>query len=635
MVMVQDDNLSAVLREFASTLVTDFPIQGILNHLVGRIVEVLAVSGAGVTLISPGIAPHYVAASDGAALTFEKLQTELGQGPCVVAYETGEPVTVVDLANDGRFPEFGPAAVAAGMAAVFTFPLRHGAEQLGALDLYRDVPGMLDAQDMAAAQTLADVASAYILNARARQEALDISDRFRDSALRDPLTGLPNRALLHQRIDHAALRARRSHTTAAMLFVDLDRFKKVNDTHGHATGDLLLIRVAERLAAAIRPGDTLARVSGDEFVILCEDLAHREDAEVLAARIAAAFTAPYAVGEVSLVISASVGIAYAGPGQTVSTQLVIDADTAMYQAKRRGGAAHRVLDLREAQAAHERDDLESDLRIALAEGAAGLDVAYQPIVRTKDGLMIGVEALLRWTHPVRGPVPALTAISIAELSGLIGDLGSWVLRRACTDRAGWLQACLERPLKLSVNVSAHQLMNPGFSNAVAEVLTATGTEPASLVLEVTEGIFIEDGARAMTVLADLKAFGVRLALDDFGTGYCSLNYLRRFPVDILKIDQSFVADLDVDPVDRAVVSSVTELAHVLGMTVTAEGVENDRQRQHVLAIGCESAQGYFYARPMRAADITAHLTGAAGHPVRLPPIPAPRDAQPATIRSTG
>ncbi len=359
--MVGEDSLSSVLRDFARTMVTDFPIQSILDHLVERIVDVLSVTGAGVTLISPGMAPQYVAASDEAALHFERLQTELGQGPCLLAYESGEPVAVPDPASDSRFPKFGPAAVSAGMAAVFAFPLRHGPGRLGALDLYRDTPGPLDPQDTSAAQTLADVAAAYLLNAQARERALDVSDRFRESALHDALTGLPNRVLLAQRLAHAA---RRSRSNAAVLFADIDRFKRINDTYGHAIGDELLIAVAQRLSAVVRPGDTLARVSGDEFVFLCEDLSHVNDVELLAARIEKAFTTPFSLPGAEVSVTASVGIAYAGLGGAVTNELVTNADIAMYQAKRSGGGVHRVIDLRAAKEAHDRTRLEQDLRKA-------------------------------------------------------------------------------------------------------------------------------------------------------------------------------------------------------------------------------------------------------------------------------
>jgi diguanylate cyclase (GGDEF)-like protein len=346
--VVDDRTLALVLSEFARTLITDFPIQSILDHLVDRIVDVLAVTGAGVTLISPGAAPHYVAASDAAALDFERLQTEVEQGPCLAAFTAREAVSVPDLAHDDRFPLFAPAALEQGMAAVFAFPLRHGDECLGALDLYRDVAGELDRDDLQAAQTLADVVAAYLLNAQLRQEAQEQSDRFRTGSLHDALTGLPNRTLLQQRIEHAAERAQRSHTRVAVLFADLDRFKQVNDTHGHAAGDELLIAVARRLSAVLRPGDTLARVSGDEFVILCEDLADVADADRLAARVHHAFTDPFDVAGAHTTLSASVGIAYTGPGETVTNQLVANADIAMYRAKRAGRSNQQIIDLLDA-----------------------------------------------------------------------------------------------------------------------------------------------------------------------------------------------------------------------------------------------------------------------------------------------
>ena len=328
--MVHEEKLSSVLSEFARTLATDFPIQGILDHLVERIVGVLPITSAGVTLISDGEAPHYIAASDESALRFEKLQTEIEQGPCLAAYKTGDAVSVPDLAIDVRFPEFSPAAVEAGLAAVFTFPLRHADGRLGALDLYRDTAGDLDRHNMAAAQTLADVAAAYLINAQAREEAEETSNQFRHSALHDPLTGLANRLLLQERLEHAAQRARRSHTNAAILFVDLDHFKQVNDTHGHQVGDELLIAVAHRLTSVVRPEDTLARVSGDEFVFLCEDLHGASDVEILAQRVDAAFAKPFVLDGVELTITASVGVASAGPGEQISEHLVVMADSAMY-----------------------------------------------------------------------------------------------------------------------------------------------------------------------------------------------------------------------------------------------------------------------------------------------------------------
>jgi diguanylate cyclase (GGDEF)-like protein len=598
---MDDDKLSAVLSEFARTLATDFPIQGILDHLVKCIVDVLPISAAGVTLISADLAPHYIAASDASALRFERLQTELGEGPCVSAYESGEAVSVPDMATDHRYPQFVPAALKAGLAAVFTFPLRHGEGRLGALDLYRETAGGLDVHDMAAAQTLADVATAYLLNARARDDARATSDSFQHSALHDPLTGLPNRALLHERLDHAALRASRSHTTAGVLFADLDHFKRVNDTHGHHVGDELLIAVAQRLSALVRPGDTLSRFSGDEFVFLCEDMATGADVEALGKRVEDAFEQPFSLTGGLIAVTASVGMAYAGPGEEISDELLVKADTAMYQAKRKGGGAHQVIDLREAMQEKDRTTLESDLAAAFAGDK--LDVAYQPILRCSDDTIVAAEALLRWTDPGRGFVAPLTMVAAAEQSGLIVQIGAWILERACRDRGHWLDR--GTAVDVSVNVSARQLMSRTFPATVAAILKRTGMDPAALVLEITENVFIEDIERAMTVLVDLKELGIRLAVDDFGTGYSSLTYLRRLPIDMVKIDQSFIADIGLDQGGATIVAAVTHLAHALGFTVTAEGVETARQNDEVVALGCEFAQGFLYGRPMSGVDFVA------------------------------
>jgi diguanylate cyclase (GGDEF)-like protein len=332
--MVREATLSEVLSEFARTMVTDFPIQSILDRLVERIVDVLPIDAAGVTLIAQGEPPRYVAASDGSALRFEQLQSELDEGPCMLAYESGDAILVPDIGADKRFPRFGPAAVEAGLSAVFAFPLRHGHGRLGALDLYCDRTGVLAQHDMVTAQTLADVASSYLINAQSREDDRRLSQQAIARSLHDPLTGLPNRELFAQRLEHAAHRAERSGRSAAVLFADLDGFKQVNDTYGHQTGDDLLVAVGARLAGMLRPGDTVARLAGDEFVFLCEDLGTDADAELVMTRIRRAFDCPFVleVGEVS--IEASVGVAFAGPGAEISHQLVRAADSDMYRAKR-------------------------------------------------------------------------------------------------------------------------------------------------------------------------------------------------------------------------------------------------------------------------------------------------------------
>jgi diguanylate cyclase (GGDEF)-like protein len=597
--MATHRELSRVLSEFARTLVTDFPIQAILDHLVRRIVEIMPVSGAGVTLISEGSAPRYVAASNASALTFEKLQTELDEGPCLAAYRAGEAVAVPDIRDDHRFPVFGPRAERMGLMAVFTFPLRQGGARLGALDLYRDEPGGLDDRTMEVAQTLADVAAAYVVNAQARSDLRDSSDGFRESSLHDALTGLPNRVLLGQRLDHAALRARRSGKKLAIMFVDIDRFKDVNDTFGHLIGDHLLVAIATRLTELLRPGDTLARMSGDEFVILCEELDSAMVVEDLASRINSSLAEAFRVDDVELRITASVGIAFSGPGVDVPERVLQDADAAMYQAKSKGGSHHQVIDLREQSLAHRRAGMLQDLRGALGRGELRTD--YQPIVTTESGRVFGVEALLRWADPKRGLVSPETIVPLAERSGLITDIGRWVLEQACRDRNRW-QDAQGHDVMISVNVSPQQLMSTGYVASVEEILSDTGTQPEGLTLEVTESVFVHDGDRALLVLHDLRDLGVSIALDDFGTGYSSLSYLRRFPVDIVKIDKGFIAEL-ADPTTSAIVSAVVDLSHVLGMSVIAEGVENAGQHSEVAALECEACQGFFFARPMSARDL--------------------------------
>lgn len=345
--MVDEGKLADVLAEFARTLTTDYSIQSILDRFVARVVEVLPVSAAGITLIAADTGPRYVAASDGQALRFEQLQDDLREGPCLAAFTSGERVTLSDLVHDGAFPRFVPAAASAGLGAVFAFPLHHGDTRIGALDLYRDTSGELTAHDVEVAQTLADVAAAYLLNAQTREADRAAAARLEHRALHDPLTGLPNRALLEQRLAHAVQRAHRSHTNAAVFFIDLDRFKQVNDDHGHHVGDQLLIAIASRLAGIVRPGDTLARFAGDEYVVLCEGLRSSADAEALADRFSEAFTEPFQLAGRELPVTASVGLAFAGPAERVSDELLIEADLAMYHVKRRGGASHHVVDLRE------------------------------------------------------------------------------------------------------------------------------------------------------------------------------------------------------------------------------------------------------------------------------------------------
>jgi diguanylate cyclase (GGDEF)-like protein len=618
---MKQDELADVLSEFAQTMVTDFPIQGILDHLVKRIVDVMPITAAGVTLISPGLDPRYVAASDGSALRFEKLQTELGEGPCLEAYETGEAVVIPDLNAERRFPHFSPRALDAGLTAVFTFPMRHADALLGALDLYRETPGALTPGSMRAAQTLADVAAAYLINAQARADLQDSSDESRDAAMHDPLTGLPNRMLLMQRLEHAFLRAQRSGKTTAVLFVDLDEFKAVNDAYGHRVGDELLVAVGERLVGVLRPGDSLARLSGDEFVVICEDLDHPAQADAIAARFDAALGLPFALSRDTLQMQASIGIAFTGVGSGAPEEIIQDADHAMYLAKRHKGGRHQISDLRALNLEAHHASLARGLPGAAERGE--LQVVYQPIVDTVDGRMTGVEALARWMHPSRGSVSPTVFIPLAEHSGQIIELGRWVLEQAWRDRQYWQRDRTDE-LAMSVNVSAHQFMAVGFAASVASVLDRAGADPGLLTLDVNESIFIRDVERALVVLEELRTIGVKLALDDFGTGYSALSYLSALPIDTIKVDPVFIANLDRDPAGHPILAAIIQLAHGLGITVVSEGVETVEQQEELIRLGSDCSQGFYFAHPMPALTLDALIQCSLEEGSPHLPVSAPR-----------
>lgn len=587
--------LTQVLVEFASILGTDFSVPTILDHLVLRIVDILPVTGVGVMLMGAGQELHFVAASNEKVLFIETLQNELLEGPCLDAYRTGEAVAFPDLRCDRRFAAFSPRALRAGLAAVFTFPLRLGNKRLGALDLYRDVPGALSDDDARIAQILADVAAGYLTNALDRQDAIARAARQHHQKLHDPLTGLPNRTLLEEMLSRAVNRAHRSHHRAAVLFIDLDGFKAVNDACGHHVGDELLVAVAHRLSGLLRPGDTLSRLAADEFVVLCEDMADCADAEIVARRITAALSEPFRLSIAPVTVSASIGVTLSGPGQDRPAVLLRNADFAMSQAKSTGGAGHRISDPAACLAADRRADLERDLRTATARDQ--LSLLYQPIMSVGTGCLHGVEALLRWQHPSHGLVMPGVVIPTAERTGMMTPIGEWALRQACRDLAQWA-ADGSAISQVAVNVSAQQVMGPSFPRTVESALADTGADPRSLCLEVTESLFLNDTARAATVLGEVKSLGVQLSLDDFGTGYCSLSYLQNLPVDVVKVDRSFTAKLSGDCATRSIVRAVIELSHALGLSVVAEGVENSLDLDHVTELGADFAQGFHFSRPV-------------------------------------
>jgi diguanylate cyclase (GGDEF)-like protein/PAS domain S-box-containing protein len=426
-------------------------------------------------------------------------------------------------------------------------------------------------------------------------------DSMRYQALHDPLTDLPNRTLFVDRLSHCLGRSDRGAGTAAVLFVDIDHFKVVNDALGHVRGDQLLQAVARRLRSALRPTDTVARVGGDEFVVLCENLDSQDEAIQLAKRLSGALDDPFKVADHLHRVTASVGIAVWAPGATAD-DLMRDADAAMYRAKERGRARYELFHPGMRAWAESWFTIEEELRNALEREE--LSNVYQPIVDPADGSIAGFEALVRWNHPERGTVPPLDFIPVAEQNGLIVELGHGVLREACAEAVSWPE-----PLRVSVNLSPRQLSDPGLVDSVSAVLNVTGLAPDRLSLEITESAFADDPARALDVLRRLKTLGVRLELDDFGTGYSSLTYVRMFPIDALKIDRSFVQGLCESPEDAAIVEAVISLGRAMGLNVVAEGVESEDQATVLQDLGCRLAQGFLFSRPVPASALAEMVSG--------------------------
>ncbi|HEY3673708.1 MAG TPA: EAL domain-containing protein [Acidimicrobiia bacterium] len=497
-----------------------------------------------------------------------------------------------DIEHEGARPELNALCIRNGLLGIWSAPIRSpdGTEFLGLFSFFVRTVRTPRASELAILERARDLASL----------AIDRDARTKELgrlALHDTLTGLPNRALAQDRLEHALDRLAQTEddSLVAVLFVDLDRFKLVNDGLGHDAGDELLVAVSRRLAASVRRQDTVARIGGDEFVVLCEDLRDEDQAIELADRAAQAFTEPFALSRAEVTVSASIGVAVTNRSSDRASNLLQDADAAMYRAKRRGGARHELFDDAMHTQAVSRLLTERALRRALERDE--LRVLFQPEFDLATGDRVAVEALLRWDHPVRGLVSPGDFLRVAEETGMIVPIGAWVFTQACEVARSTRHSGDPVPLTVSVNVSARQLQRPDFPEVIARTARDAGVDPTTLCLEVAESALLDDLDATADALRALKDVGVQLAIDDFGTGGSSLTYLRRFPFDELKIDRMFVEGLGRSAADDAIVAATIDMAHALGMVVSAEGVETEEQRLRLVDLGCDRAQGFHLGAP--------------------------------------
>jgi diguanylate cyclase (GGDEF)-like protein/PAS domain S-box-containing protein len=423
-------------------------------------------------------------------------------------------------------------------------------------------------------------------------------ERLRYQAFHDSLTGLPNRLLFVDRLEHALARSQRRENEIAVLFLDLDKFKVINDSLGHEAGDRLLVAVCKRLQASLRPEDTIARFGGDEFAILLEAAASLSDVVRVADRISEELERPFVLSEREVVIAASIGIALAASSRERPEELLRNADVAMYRAKGSENGSYQVFDQSMHDQALKRLELENDLRQAVEREE--FTVYYQPKVLLETGKVYGFEALVRWKHPRRGLISPAEFISLAEETRLIVPIGGWVLKEACRQVKEWQgqYQTSDAPLMMSVNLSPRQFHQPGLVESIAQVLRETGLDPCSLGVEITESIMSQNRQDVRATLQELKDLGVQVGVDDFGTGYSSLSRLKDLPIDILKIDRSFVSGLKEGVRDEHIVSSILGLASGLGLGVVAEGIETPEQAAQLRTLGCERAQGYYFSKPL-------------------------------------
>ncbi|MDN3919984.1 putative bifunctional diguanylate cyclase/phosphodiesterase [Roseateles violae] len=596
----EQDAVAGLQREVLEAVALGRPLQVVMDLLCRRvealapdvICTVLAVDESGQVqpLAAPSLPASFSAAIKGAPIGPRA-------GSCGTAAWRRAPVEVSDIGRDPLWDDYRELAQSYELAACWSNPIFTAADQVGAtFALYYREP-----RPVAPFHRRMVEACVQLCQVALRHE--EHQRQIERLAYYDGITGLPNRSLFADRAQQALQLALRKDTPGALLLLDFDRFKTINDSLGHASGDQVLKELSQRLLAQVRDTDTLARVGGDEFAAVLPGCS-AVDAMHVADKLHAALHEPLRVQGVELKLSASIGIAtFPADGQELES-LLKNADIAMYEAKRSGRNCSRYFLQAMNRALDERLRIESALRRALSAGE--LSLHFQPKLSLADGALVGVEALLRWTDAELGALSPDTFIPVAEECGLVNALDAWVLEAACAQLSNWLARALPVP-NIAVNVSALRFYQDDVAAHVGQLLVRHRLEPRHLTLEVTERLMLDDNEQARQQLRALDAMGVRLSVDDFGTGYSSLSYLKRLPVRELKLDKSFVRDLERDADDRALASAVIGIGRALGLSVVAEGVEAEGQQQALRAAGCETAQGYLYARPQTAAEFEGWL----------------------------
>ena len=601
--------LVQALSELSRAATDDFLADTLLTRLCDVAGTAVVLDGAGVMVTEDGI-NRFVHATTTSVAPLERLQELLRAGPCREALVRRQSVVIADLIDAvprAAWPEYTSAARELGLRSVVAVPLVARGRVWGVLDLYRSTAQSWTQEELAAATVLAGIAVSYLVMAHDRDTARTAQLALAHQAMHDDLTGLANRALLYDRLEHALAASRRRNAAVAVLFIDLDRFKQVNDTFGHAGGDTVLVEVATRMGATLRGEDTLGRLAGDEFVLICENLPTgtsevQSHVAAVTARIRRAFDAPIRLNGVDVTVSASIGVAVTTDGPTAQ-DLLGEADTAMYGAKQRGRGMIVVRDHTTPGALRYARQFEHDLAAALERDQ--LVVHFQPIVSAHPPQrVVAVEALLRWRHPDGRVLPAASFIDVAISSGLITAFGRWVITQTCAHMRAWNDLLDDgAPATAYLNLSARELADVTLPDTLTASLHRYGLQASQIGLEIVEDDLADPDTAAR--IAGFRRRGHPLAIDDFGTGYSSLSRLLDMPADLAKIDKSFVHGIPRDTRRTGLIDAVLAVADKLNIQVVAEGIETAEQQQHLTAAGCHLLQGYLLGHPQAAADLTA------------------------------